>query len=415
MNRSMRWQALVWILTCLVVATSRGRAVAQGAIDGYTTYEALAAEIRALDESEAVSVGSLGKTLGGRDVFLITIAQGPPEDKPALLIVGNVEAPHLVGSELAMRVARRFAGPQANPEAAKLLERFTIYIIPRPSPDASERFFARPSIERAGNDRATDDDRDGETDEDPPQDLNGDGLITTMRVEDESGAYLPHPSDPRVMIKADPRKNERGRYALYTEGRDLDGDEEFSEDGPGGVSFNRNFPHRYPYFEPLSGPHQVSEIETRAVADFAFSHPNIALVFTFSPDDNLMEPWKPNVGAEKDRIKTTIRSADAEYVNYLAEQYRQLLARKTRPLRPRAPDRSRTGPTISTVAGRCRRAAGGFQKPAPSRTQLPSRPRRQLPILPKMLLPTTTLPSRLPRQAKRKPRPTRKTIAVPTS
>ncbi len=307
---------------------------AQPAIEGYANYESLSAQIKSLDESELVSVASLGKTLGGREVLLITIAQGPPAAKPAMLIVGNVEAGHLVGSELAMRVAQQIVGPQANPETTKkLLDRFTFYIIPRPNPDASEHFFRRPSLERSGNDRPTDDDRDGETDEDPAQDLNGDGVITMMRVEDASGPYISHPNDSRVMIKADLRKNEQGRYALYSEGRDDDGDEAFNEDGPGGVSFNRNFPHRYPFFEPLAGPHQVSEIETRAVADFAFAHPNVALVFSFSPEDNLLVPWKPGLGSES-RLKPAINSSDAEYVNYLAEQYREIVPAKDAPSAP---------------------------------------------------------------------------------
>ena len=331
--RVLTWAALhVMPLGIVLLLPSTLRA--QPAIEGYADYKLLSDQIKALDESDLVNVSSLGKTLSGREVLLISISQGPPEAKPAILIVGNVEAGHLVGSELAMRIAQQIVGTQANAETSrKMLERFTFYIIPRPSPDASEHFFDRPSIERSGNDRSTDDDRDGETDEDPAQDLNGDDVITMMRVEDASGAYIQHPSDARVMIKADSRKNEQGRYAMYSEGRDDDGDEAFNEDGPGGVSFNRNFPHRYPFFEPLAGPHQVSEVETRAVADFAFAHPNIALVFSFSPEDNLLVPWKPGSGSDS-RLKPTINSSDAEYVNYLAEQYRAIVPAKDAPTSP---------------------------------------------------------------------------------
>jgi hypothetical protein len=146
---------------------------------------------------------------------------------------------------------------------------------------------------------------------------------------------MPHPADPRVMIEADPKKNERGRWTLVSEGIDDDSDEQLNEDGPGGVSPNRNFTHRYPFFQPGAGPHQVSEIETRAVADFAFARSNVALVFTFTPEDNLMDPWKPNPGAEGERIKMAILSADAEHQNYLAEQYRSLHGGKDAPASPR--------------------------------------------------------------------------------
>jgi hypothetical protein len=278
-----------------VVCLLRGSALAGDPIlPGYTDYAALEKQIGELSKSKDVSVSSLGTTLGGRKIWLITIGRGKPDEKPAILILGNVHAPHLIGSELALRIARRLADKATSDKTTQeLLDRVTFYIIPRPTPDASEAFFTNPYQERAGNERPTDDDRDGATNEDPAEDLNNDGLITLMRVADEAGRYMPHAGDPRVLTPADTKKNEQGRYSVYIEGRDNDGDEKFNEDGPGGVAFNRNFTFRHPFFKVGAGPHQVSEIETRAVADFCFDHPNIALVFTFTPEDNLMKPWKP--------------------------------------------------------------------------------------------------------------------------
>jgi hypothetical protein len=309
--------------------------MAQPVVAGYSDYAALAREVQRLDQSELVSTKSLGKTLGGREVWLLSVSRGAAEKKPAMLVVGNVHAPHLAGSELALKVAQQLVGRSNEPLVKALLDRFAIYVIPRPSPDAAEAFFQKPYVERAGNQRSTDDDRDFQSDEDPPQDLNADGAITQLRVEDESGKWMLHPADARVMIEADPKKNERGRWTLVSEGIDDDGDEQLNEDGPGGVSPNRNFTHRYPFFQPGAGPHQVSEIETRALADFAFARSNVALVFTFTPEDNLMDPWKPNPGAEGERIKMAILSADAEHQNYLAEQYRTLHGGKDAPASPR--------------------------------------------------------------------------------
>ena len=45
------------------------------------------------------------------------------------------------------------------------------------------RNVSHPFREPAGNARKTDDDRDFEFGEDPPEDLNGDGWITQMRIE----------------------------------------------------------------------------------------------------------------------------------------------------------------------------------------------------------------------------------------
>ena len=142
---------------------------------------------------------------------------------------------------------------------------------------------------------------------------------------------MPHADDPRILIKADPAKHERGRYKVYLEGRDNDGDELFNEDGAGGVAFNRNFPFGYAFFEPGAGPHQVSEIETRAVADFAYAHGNIAAVLCFSLEDNLWQPWKPAAEGEKAGPKNLIARADAAYLDRLAEQYRTLYGAKDAP------------------------------------------------------------------------------------
>ena len=314
------------------------------AVEGYADYQAFAADVQALGRSDVVTVTSLAKTAGGREIYLLTLSIGPAGEKPAMLVVGGVHPPHLADSELALRTARLLAekataeGDQRDTAARDLLTAMTVYVIPQPSPDASESFFRRPYYERATNDHPTDDDRDGRLDEDPVEDLNGDGFITMMRVEDPSGSYMPHPDDARVMIEADAKKKERGRYILHSEGIDNDGDEKFNEDGPGGVAFNRNFTFQYPYFEAGAGPHQVSEIETRAVADFAYSRPNIAMVLTFGPDDNLMHVWEPDKDkkAEEKRIKTSVLKDDAPYFSYLAERYRKIHGGKDAPTAPKA-------------------------------------------------------------------------------
>lgn len=293
--------------------------------EGYQDFEAFRAEVQQLGKLDVVNVSSLGKSAAGREIFLLTVGKGKVHEKPAILVVGNVHAPHLVGSELSLRLVRRLA-------ESTLLDRHTFYVIPRPSPDASEAYFRKPFVERAGNDRKTDDDRDGDVGEDPPDDLNGDGMITMMRIEDATGGWIPHPEDPRILIEADAKKNESGRYAVHVEGKDDDGDERYNEDGSGGVSFNRNFPFRYPYFAAGAGPHQVSEVETRAVADFAWAHPNVIAVFTFTPEDNLMNPWKPK--GDQGKAKTALLPEDAPYFDYVAERYRETHEGKDAPPSP---------------------------------------------------------------------------------
>lgn len=300
-------------------------ACANPALEGYAKHEAFSAQVKELDASDLVEVTSLGKSVGSRDLWLLTVGTGKTAEKPAILIVGNVQGSHLAGGEISLRMARSLAAQGATDEKIKkLLEDVTFYFIPRPDPDACEKCFLQPFRLRAGNDRPTDDDRDFELGEDAPDDLNGDGWITMMRVEDETGDYFSHPDDPRILIQADPKKNERGKYRLLSEGHDNDGDEEFNEDGGDGVAFNRNFTFGYRPFQAGTGANAVSEPESRAVADFLLGHPTIAAVFCFSPEDNLFHTWKPNQDLERARIRTRVLTADAALLEHLAEEYRKL-------------------------------------------------------------------------------------------
>jgi hypothetical protein len=306
------------------------------AIPGYANYETFVSRLDEWAKGPHVERRSLAKTLEGRDVWLLTIGRGENRDhKPAILIVGQVEAPHMLGSEVTERMAKRLVEGAADDETiSKLLDEVTLYIIPRPSPDAVEAFFTRPYREKTGNARVTNDDRDRQVAEDGFEDLDGDGFITQMRIEDATGKWIPHPNDDRLMIEADASKGELGRYRLLSEGIDNDGDEQWNEDPGDGVSFNRNWTYQYPVFERQAGEYQVSEPETRAVADFAFDHPNIVAVFCFSPEDNLFHPWKGDGKAEGERIKTHVYPEDATTLEPLLKRYREIHGGENAPASP---------------------------------------------------------------------------------
>ncbi|HKD37811.1 MAG TPA: M14 family zinc carboxypeptidase, partial [Pirellulales bacterium] len=322
--------AVFTAISIAAMATLPRAVTADGAIDGYADYARFAKQVAALAKPGVAEVTSLGTTLGGRKILEITIGSEKPDPKPAVLIVGNVHAPQLMGSELAVRMARRLIERAADREVKELLDRATFYVIPRPSPDASEAFFQKPLREREGNLRKTDDRRDPD-DGDTVEDLNGDGMITMIRVADATGRFMPHPNDPRVMIEADPLKNEHAQYDLFVEGR-RDPDRREHSELIDGVAFNHNFPFHYPYFKPGAGPNAVSEIENRAVADFAFDHPNIAAVFCFSPEDNLMHLWKPD--DNEGRVKSHIQRGDLPEYEFIAEKYRKLLGGSDPPPSP---------------------------------------------------------------------------------
>lgn len=317
---------------CLLLLLLPAWLLADPPLEGYSDYAALSARVAELEGLEGVSVSSLGRSLEGREIHLLTIGGAEPDARPAVCVVGNVHAPQLVGSELALRLAEQLGRrAAAEPQLRELLKHFTVYVIPRPHPDASEAFFADLQQERSGNARPQDDDRDGRLDEDAAEDLDGDGAITWMRVYDPAGDLRGHPADSSVLVEVRRHDGEQGSFRLLPEGLDNDGDGRFNEDGPGGVDFNRNLTWSYPYFEAQAGPHQVSERETRAVLDFLYARPNIASVVCFAPQDNLMHPWKADRRKERDRIITTLLSDDAPYSDHVAEAYRELLGGKDAP------------------------------------------------------------------------------------
>ncbi|MFQ5746721.1 MAG: M14 family metallopeptidase [Gemmatimonadota bacterium] len=281
-----------------------GTAWAQGGGAEAAAYHSdrdLAAALASLRRAppDLVSVETIATSPGGRAVQAVRLAAaGDPDARPALLVVAGGHGPHLIGTEAALAALRRLVEAHEGADGPGLLDRVTVYVIPRANPDAAAAFFASPLRERTRNETPWDDDRDGETDEDGPDDLNGDGLITMMRVADPSGDWMADPDDPELMRKVDRAKGEAGAFRLYTEGRDDDGDESWNEDPPGGVDVNRNFPYAYEFFGQASGVHQVSAPEARAVAQFFVDHPNIAVVYALGPQDNLLEAWKSGAGGK---------------------------------------------------------------------------------------------------------------------
>ena len=166
-----------------------------------------------------------------------------------------------------------------DPLVTDLLDSRTFYIMPKVNPDGSDHAITKPDGMRSVV-RPFDDDEDGQADEDPPEDLNGDGYITRMRIRDDNGSMRTLPEDPRLMISKDQGKDPakwKGEWTVYSEGIDNDNDGRFNEDGTGGIDINRNFPELWlpaPY-STNPGPYPLSELESRALADFLLSVPNL--------------------------------------------------------------------------------------------------------------------------------------------
>jgi len=113
------------------------------------------------------------------------------------------------------------------------------------------------------------------------EDIDGDGRVLMMRMEDPNGAWKVHPEDARMMTPRDPDEGpEDGTfYRVLWEGliRNYDGVQIKIPPPFQGLDLNRNFPVEWkPEGEQYgAGPYPLSEPETRAHMDAIVARPNI--------------------------------------------------------------------------------------------------------------------------------------------
>ncbi|MBC7814116.1 MAG: peptidase M14, partial [Burkholderiales bacterium] len=113
------------------------------------------------------------------------------------------------------------------------------------------------------------------------QDINGDGLIVQMRIQDPAGEWKASPDDPRLMIQRAAGEVGGGPYyRLYREGvirGEWDG-ASFDIQKPRDGNMNRNFPAGWwaEFRQYGAGDYPLSEPEAIATARFIIEHPNIA-------------------------------------------------------------------------------------------------------------------------------------------
>ena len=284
------------ILGAAVIAVALG-GPAHAAAPGYHDFAAVERQLQgwARQHPEAKLL-TLGQSAGGRPLYVLQIAGpsgggaagAPPDERSGVFVGANVAGYHNAGTEAALHLAETLLGKAGAETHRDLLRTTTFYIAPALNPDAHDGMFAKPRVRRGGNALKLDRDRDGLEAEDPADDLNGDGVITRVRIPDPAGEWLPHPDDPRLMVRADAMKERAGAFRVEVEGRDDDRDGAFNEDGTDGVWPDRNFAHAFPYPEPEAGPWPSYAPETRAVMDFLLGRRNVALAVVYGPANNLL-------------------------------------------------------------------------------------------------------------------------------
>jgi Zinc carboxypeptidase len=249
------------------------------AYDHFYSYDELSDTLRSWAEEapKLCSVESIGKSYEGRDIWLVTVTNtdtGPHDDKPGFLVEANIHSMEWTGNTAALHLIHKLITEHSQDElVTRALDTRTFYVIPRLNPDGAERGlkerrFIRSSVRPYP--------RDEPDDGLQIEDLDGDGRVLDMRVEDPNGAWRTHPEEPKLLVDS---PSDGPFYRLLTEGRIQNYDGVTIKIPPPmeGLDLNRNFPAEWvPEHEQRgAGPYPTSEPEVRAMVQAVTDRPNI--------------------------------------------------------------------------------------------------------------------------------------------
>ncbi len=270
---------------------------------------------------DLVRIESIGESLQGREMLVAVVNpkdSGDDLEKPAMWIDGNIHGNEIQAGEVVLYtlwyLARSYG---TNERLTQVMDDYAFYLMPSVNPDGRTAWFAEAATPHSfrGNLRPVDNDRDGLVDEDPPDDLDGDGHITSMWREDPNGRWIRSQTDPRIFERV--ASDEKGNWTrLGSEGIDNDSDGRINEDGIGSDDMNRNWPSDWQptYVQGGAGPYPLSAPEVRAVAEFIYARPNIAAAQSYHNTGGMILRG-PGASYRADEYSRADRSVYAEIAN----------------------------------------------------------------------------------------------------
>ena len=237
---------------------------------------------------DLLELRELGRSHEGRPIWLLVITRkstGIDDDKPAFWVDGNIHAAELTASTACLYWLDQLVRQDGkDTQVTELLSTRVIYLVPRLNPDGAELAMAeRPRHIRSSTRRYPWDEApvDGLT----VEDMDGDGRILMMRIQDPHGGWKVNAEEPRLLTPRLPGEFGGVYYRVIPEGslQHFDGITIKPNPDVEGLDLNRNFPaHWRQEFEQLgAGPYPTSEPEVRAMVDFIVKHPNIGAAVSF--------------------------------------------------------------------------------------------------------------------------------------
>jgi hypothetical protein len=220
--------------------------------DRYPRYDELTGWLDAFGEEypDLVRRTSIGRSYEGRELWLLTVtnhALGSHREKPAIWIDGNIHASEVTASMAIVHLIDQLtSGYGTDPRITRALDTRTFYLVPRVNPDGAELaraevpFIVRGSVHPWPFTEQLDGLIAG--------DVDHDGRILQMRVDDPNGAWKAYPDDPRLLVARDPDEDGPGPYyRLLGEGtiQNYDGVRVPTAPHRAGIDPNRQFPYKW--------------------------------------------------------------------------------------------------------------------------------------------------------------------------
>lgn len=230
-------------------------------------------------------LSSMAKTQENRDIWLLEVtntATGSFEDKPGYCATANIHAGEVTGSMVVMAFMDYVFTNLDTDEVKEILDHYTLYFIPRISPDGSEYYLTTAGMCRSLNQMFPFNEIKEGIQE---QDIDGDGKIHMMRVKSPCGAWKASTVDDRCMVRRRPDDTEGTFYNIYREGMiEIDpGTQLMAAPNKYGADFNRCFPCGWKPEgkQKGAGQYPLQNVETRNMAEFLKAHPNLVSLITF--------------------------------------------------------------------------------------------------------------------------------------
>lgn len=259
------------------------------AFNRYSDTEQTYAHLRALEQAypDLLHLDVIGKSEQGRELLVATLTSpkhGAHSAKPAMWIDGAIHANEIQATEVVMYTIWTLTkGYGVVDRITELLDEHTFYLMPVVNPDSRQSWFTKPHTPNSArqNIRPYDNDHDGKIDEDPTDDLDGDGMITRMWKADPNGRWVRSQTDDRVFVRLRDEQTPAPGVATWSslgeEGIDNDGDGRINEDGPFADDMNRNWPSDWQpdFVQGGAGAYPLSAESPRAIAAFVLARPNI--------------------------------------------------------------------------------------------------------------------------------------------